>query len=67
MYSSAFARFPIFAATLRPSILLADAVVTFNELNYNPASAQETEWIELHNQMAVNVDMSGWSLDDGIN
>ncbi|MES2476368.1 MAG: lamin tail domain-containing protein [Verrucomicrobiota bacterium] len=67
MYSSAFARFPIFAATLLPSILLADAVVTFNELNYNPASAQETEWIELHNQMAVNVDMSGWSLDDGVN
>ena len=43
-----------------------DAVVTFNEIHYNPASGQDAEWIELHNQMAVNVDISGWSLADGI-
>ncbi|WP_193212562.1 lamin tail domain-containing protein [Luteolibacter marinus] len=43
-----------------------DAVVTFNEIHYNPALGQDGEWIELHNQMAVNVDLSGWSLADGI-
>ncbi|QJE95493.1 lamin tail domain-containing protein [Luteolibacter luteus] len=43
-----------------------DAVVTFNEIHYNPAEGQDAEWIELHNQMAVNVDISGWSLDDGV-
>jgi len=43
-----------------------DAVVTFNEIHYNPSSGQDAEWIELHNQMAVNVDLSGWSLADGI-
>ena len=44
----------------------ADAVVTFNEIHYNPAAGQGGEWIELHNQMAVNIDLSGWSLDDGV-
>lgn len=43
-----------------------DAVVTFNELHYNPPAGQEAEWIELHNQMAVNIDLSGWSLADGV-
>lgn len=44
----------------------ADSVVTFNELHYNPPVSQDGEWIELHNQMAVNVDLSGWRLDDGV-
>jgi hypothetical protein len=43
-----------------------DAVVTFNELHYNPPVTQNAEWVELHNQMAVNIDLSGWSLSDGI-
>ncbi len=43
-----------------------DAVVTFNEVLYNPGSSQDGEWVELHNQMAVNVDLSRWSLSDGI-
>jgi hypothetical protein len=43
-----------------------DAVVTFNEIHYNPPLTQDAEWIELHNQMAVNIDLSGWSLADGI-
>jgi hypothetical protein len=41
-------------------------VVTFNEVNFNPPGSQDGEWIELHNQMAVNVDISGWRLSDGI-
>ncbi len=44
----------------------ADSVVTFNELHYNPPASQDGEWIELHNQMAVNVDLSGWRLDEGV-
>ncbi len=44
-----------------------DAVVTFNEVHYNPPLSQDGEWVELHNQMAVNIDLSGWSLADGIN
>ncbi len=50
-----------------------DSVVTFNELFYNPAPAvaavpgQETgEWIELKNQNSVDVDISGWRLDGGV-
>lgn len=57
------------AVLLLPAALLADApdaVVTFNEIHYNPPSTQDAEWIELHNQMAVNVDLSGWSLADGV-
>ena len=57
------------AACLLPHLLLAaspDAVVTFNEIHYNPPGLQDGEWIELHNQMAVNIDLSGWSLADGV-
>jgi len=43
-----------------------DAVVTINEIHYNPPVSQDGEWIELHNQMAVNVDISGWSLANGV-
>ena len=43
-----------------------DAVVTINEVHYNPPLTQDAEWIEIHNQMAVNVDLSGWSLADGV-
>lgn len=52
-----------------PSAVLADspdAVVTFNEIHYHPPGSQEAEWVELHNQMAVNIDLSGWSLANGI-
>ncbi len=45
----------------------ADSVVVFNEIMYHPLSTQlSLEWVELHNQMAVNVDLSGWSLTGGI-
>ena len=42
-----------------------DSVVVFSEIHYHPP-AEETEWIELHNQMAVDVDISGWRLRGGI-
>ena len=46
---------------------LADSAVVFNEIMYHPAFDEpDLEWIELHNQMAVNMDLSNWSLAGGI-
>ncbi len=45
----------------------ADSVVTFNEIHYHPDTAEASrEYIELHNQMAVDVDMSGWRISGGV-
>lgn len=45
----------------------ADSTVVFNEIHYHPsANEPENEWVELHNQMAVNMDLSGWKLARGI-
>ncbi len=43
----------------------ADSVVVFNEIQYHPWDPLEAEWIEFHNQMAVDVDLSGWRLRGG--
>ncbi len=44
-----------------------DSTVVFNELMYHPQDqASQGEWIELHNAMAVDVDMSNWSLAGGV-
>ncbi|MBI5385136.1 MAG: lamin tail domain-containing protein [Verrucomicrobia bacterium] len=54
---------------LLTSVLLAraDSVVVFNEIMYHPPTNEAAlEWVELHNQMAVDVDLSGWSLRGGI-
>lgn len=40
-------------------------VVIFDELMYHPAQGQQ-EWLELHNVLAVDVDLSGWRLDGGV-
>jgi len=46
---------------------LSDSVVVFNEIMYHPADNEaQMEWIELHNQMAVDVDVSEWSISGGI-
>ena len=45
---------------LLPASLPADSVVVFNEVMYHPLEREaELEWVELHNQMAVDVDISG--------
>ena len=44
---------------------LLDSTTVFNELMYAPTDGAP-EWIELHNQMAVDMDLSGWSLASGI-
>jgi hypothetical protein len=47
--------------TLEPRLVL-DATVVFNEIMYNPPDDESLEWVELHNQMAVDMDLSGWSI-----
>ena len=48
-------------------LALADSVVVFNEIMYHPATNEAgLEWLELHNQNAVDVDLGGWRLTGGI-
>ena len=55
-----------FAATRSPAAS-ADSVVTFNEVMYHPLTNEPAlEWVELCNQMTVDVDISGWRLDGGV-
>ncbi len=57
----------IFLGATASTALRADSVVVFNEIMYHPpANEAMMEWVELHNQMAVNVDLSRWSLSGGI-
>jgi len=52
------------AATLATA---TDTVVLFNELMYHPAADESRmEWLELHNRLIVDVDLSGWSITGGI-
>ena len=59
----------LFSALLLLAALLAraDSVVVFNEIMFHPATNEAAlEWVELHNQMAVDVDLGGWSVRGGI-
>ena len=48
-------------------ISLADSTVVWNEISYHPERDEaRLEWVELYNQMAVDMDLSGWYLDGGI-
>jgi hypothetical protein len=45
----------------------ADSVITFNEIMYRPGKDDPAgEWIELYNQMSINMDISNWRLTGGI-
>ncbi len=55
------------AATIWSAAARADSVVVFNEVMYHPAVNEPAlEWVELYNQNAVDVDLSGWRLSDGV-
>jgi hypothetical protein len=43
--------------------LAGDSIVVFSEIMYHPRDGDALEWVELHNQMAVDVDISGWEID----
>jgi hypothetical protein len=45
----------------------ADSTVVINEIMYHPSTNEALmEWLELRNLMSVDMDISGWSLADGI-
>src|SRR5436190_2452668 len=47
--------------------VFADATIVFNEVMYHPATNEaQLEWVELHSLMSVDMDISGWSLANGI-
>ena len=50
---------------LAGGVRAVDAVVSFNELMYHPRDG-EIEWVELHNMMTVDVDLSGWRISGGV-
>jgi hypothetical protein len=43
-----------------------DSTTVINEVMYHPADNGGPEWIELFNQLAVDMDLSGWTLDDAV-
>lgn len=44
-----------------------DATIVFNEVMYHPATNEaQLEWVELHSLMSVDMDVTGWSLANGI-
>src|SRR6185295_6205320 len=48
-------------------IARADTVVVFNEIMYHPRTNEAAlEWVELHNQLAVDVELTGWKIRGGI-
>ncbi|MES2707313.1 MAG: lamin tail domain-containing protein [Verrucomicrobiota bacterium] len=64
-------KFPLLCVPLLLSLLAsarADSVVVFNEIMYHPDTAGEPagEWVELRNQMGVDVDISHWRLADAV-
>src|SRR5688572_4103692 len=54
------------ALALPLCVRAVDMAVVFNEIHYHPAGT-DTEWIELHNLHGVDVDLSGWEIDGGVN
>lgn len=46
------------------SALALDTIVVFNEVQYHPAGEDDPslEFIEIYNQNAVNIDLSGWRI-----
>ncbi|HKI72388.1 MAG TPA: lamin tail domain-containing protein, partial [Verrucomicrobiae bacterium] len=65
--SRLISRLLIFLATFIASRAFADSTIVFNEIMYHPATNEPAlEWLELHNQMAVNMDVSEWSIEGGV-
>jgi hypothetical protein len=57
----------VLAAASRAGRVAADSTVVFNEIHYHPATAEaDSEWLELHNQMSVSMDLSRWRISGGV-
>jgi hypothetical protein len=59
-------RFSCLCIILLASGATADSVVVFNEVMYHPQTGDNVEWVELYNQMGIDIDISGWSLQGGV-
>jgi len=59
-------RFSCLCIILLSSGATADSVVVFNEVMYHPQTGDNVEWVELYNQMGIDIDISGWSLQGGV-
>ena len=56
----------VLSLPFRPA-LAVDSVVVFNEIHYHPVTDEAlNEWVELHNQMAIDIDLSEWSLEGAV-
>src|SRR4029077_4757241 len=59
--------FAVSCALTWATLARADTSIVFNEVMYHPATNEAAmEWVELYNQMAVDIDMTGWFLDGDI-
>src|SRR6267143_6584705 len=57
----------ILFALARGLVFAADSIVVFNEVQYHPPTRESAnEWVELHNQMAIDIDLSAWSISGTI-
>ncbi|MCX8157923.1 MAG: lamin tail domain-containing protein [Verrucomicrobiae bacterium] len=59
----------LMAAVLCAAVLpvRGDATLVFNEVMYHPLTNEAAmEWVELYNQLAVDLDVSGWRLEGEI-
>ena len=49
------------------SRIVLDSTLVFNEIMYHTDSDNsQLEWVELYNQMSINIDLTGWQIDGGI-
>src|SRR6188768_3932442 len=59
---------PILLALSCMGAAAQDSAVVINEVHYHPANeAAQTEWIEIRCLHGVDVDLSGWQLEGGVN
>ena len=67
LYLRSLCAFAVILLCALGSAAKADCVVVFNEIMYHPTTNElALEWVELHNQMSVDVDISGWRIASGI-
>lgn len=45
---------------------VAPGSATFTEIHYNDPSSPSLEWVEVHNPMSYDLDLSGWRLEGGL-
>ena len=43
--------------------VVLDSTAVFSELMFNPGDDQDLEWIEIHSEMAVDLDISSWRIE----